>query len=175
MLARAARLAAMSAPASAALAPASTAAASAAFATSAGSDSKPQPTFKRELAGELEQVVENIATHLKSEGFGVLTRIDLHQKVKEKLGKEMAPCVILGACNPMMAYEAFQISSDVTSRMPCNITVRQLSKGLMSVEVAKPSAAMLTFDNPMLTKMSEEGDQKLLRVLDRLEGKAAGI
>ncbi len=64
--------------------------------------------MKQTVAGTLAEVTERITSAIKREGFGVLTRIDLHEKFKEKLGKDVAPVVILGACNPQLAYEAYE-------------------------------------------------------------------
>ncbi|OGA32373.1 MAG: hypothetical protein A2W81_02955, partial [Betaproteobacteria bacterium RIFCSPLOWO2_12_61_14] len=79
--------------------------------------------FKREIAGTVDQAVERITKALGVEGFGILTRIDMHSKIKEKTGKEIIPTVILGACNPMLAYEAYTANSDVASLLPCNAVI----------------------------------------------------
>jgi len=69
--------------------------------------------FKREIADTVDHAIERITKALGAEGFGILTRIDMHSKIKEKTGKEIIPTVILGACNPMLAYEAYTANSDV--------------------------------------------------------------
>ena len=96
--------------------------------------------MKQTVAGTLAEVTERITSAIKRGGFGVLTRIDLHEKFKEKLGKDVAPVVILGACNPQLAYEAYEQNPDVACLLPCNVVLRELDKGQISVESAKPSS-----------------------------------
>ena len=118
--------------------------------------------FKKEISADVEDAVERVTAALKAEGFGVLTRIDLHSKIKEKLGKELRPAIILGACNPQLAYEAYQQNPDVASLLPCNAVVRDLGAGKVSIELAKPSALMEIL-----------GDQKLVTLAERRRRKTA--
>jgi len=78
--------------------------------------------FKKTINGSTEEVVTKLTDALKHEGFGVLTRIDLDAKIKEKLQKIIPPAVILGACNPQLAYEAYQIKTDVASLLPVTLS-----------------------------------------------------
>jgi uncharacterized protein (DUF302 family) len=87
-------------------------------------------------------VVEKLTKLLAEQGFGILTRIDFHTKMKEKLGKDMPPVVILGACNPGLAYEAFQKNTDTAGLVPCNAVVREVGAGKFSIELTKPSLMM---------------------------------
>ena len=124
--------------------------------------------LKKEIKGTVEAGIERVTEALKTEGFGVLTRIDLHSKFKEKLGKEVPTTVILGACNPALAYEAFNRNSDVTSLLPCNAVVREIEPGRLSVELAKPSALMEILGDPELVLFAKDADAQLQRVLDKL-------
>ncbi|MCB0418652.1 MAG: DUF302 domain-containing protein [Bdellovibrionales bacterium] len=124
--------------------------------------------FKKEIAGTVDGAIERITEALKKEGFGVLTRIDLHSKIKEKLGKEIAPAVILGACNPQLAYEAYTANSDVASLLPCNAVVREVGPGRISVELARPSAMMEMVGNQDLVSLAKEADKKLESALKTL-------
>lgn len=125
--------------------------------------------FKKEVAGTVEQVVAHLTELLKEEGFGVLCRIDLHSKFKEKIGKEIAPVVILGACNPRFGYEAYALNMDTASLLPCNAVVRYVGEGQVCVELARPSAILEVLDDPRLGALACEADEGLKRVLERLE------
>ena len=121
--------------------------------------------FKREIAGTVDQAVERITKALGAEGFGILTRIDMHSKIKEKTGKEIIPTVILGACNPMLAYEAYTANSDVASLLPCNAVIREIASGRISLELAKPTAMMQILGDAGLTELAREADAKIERAL----------
>jgi len=121
--------------------------------------------FKREIADTFDHAIERITKALGAEGFGILTRIDMHSKIKEKTGKEIIPTVILGACNPMLAYEAYTANSDVASLLPCNAVVREIAPGKVSLELAKPSAMMQILGDAGLAELAREADAKIERAL----------
>jgi len=125
--------------------------------------------LKREVQGTLDAVIADVTELLKGEGFGILTRIDFHAKMKEKLGKDIPATVILGACNPQMAFQAYTANSDVTSLMPCNVVVRDLGGGRLMVEIAKPSALLKPLGDAALDAMTGQADEQLKKVLDRLQ------
>ncbi len=124
--------------------------------------------MKQTVAGALPEVLERVTAAIQKEGFGVLTRIDLHQKFKEKLGKEVPPVIILGACNPQLAYEAYAVEPDVAALLPCNVVLRELSPGQISVEIARPSAMMAFLNSADLVAMAAQADTRLLRALNTL-------
>lgn len=124
--------------------------------------------FKAEIPAEIEDAVILATDALKREGFGVLTRIDLHAKIQEKLGKEIEPTVILGACNPGLAYEAYRMNPDVASLLPCNAVIRRTGPGRVSVEFARPSSLMTLLDSPDLVALSRDADASLERALSRV-------
>lgn len=121
--------------------------------------------FKREIPSTLDQAVERVTKALGVEGFGILTRIDMHLKIKEKTGKEIVPTVILGACNPNLAYEAYTANSDVASLLPCNAVVREIAPGKVSVELAAPSAMMRILGDAQLVALAQEADARIERAL----------
>lgn len=129
--------------------------------------------FKAEISGSFDDVIERVTSELKKEGFGVLTRIDLHSKLKEKIGKDIAPVVILGACNPQLAYEAFERNTDVASLLPCNAVVREIKSGRCSVEFAKPTAMMGVVGDDKLVELAQDADRKLERCLAQLSARRA--
>jgi len=122
--------------------------------------------FKREISATVDQAVERITRALGAEGFGILTRIDMHSKIREKTGKEIIPTVILGACNPMLAYEAYTANSDVASLLPCNAVVREVAPGRISLELAKPTAMMQILGDARLAELAREADAKIERALN---------
>ncbi len=124
--------------------------------------------FKKEINSNLDQAVEKVTQLLKEQGFGVLTRIDLHSKIKEKIGKDVIPTVILGACNPSLAYEAYQRNSDIASLLPCNAVLREISNGRISVELVKPTAMMEMLGDQDLVQLACDADSKLKMALDQL-------
>ena len=121
--------------------------------------------FKREIPDTVDHAIERVTKALGAEGFGVLTRIDMHSKIKEKTGKEIVPTVILGACNPNLAYEAYTANPDVASLLPCNAVIREIAPGKISVELAAPSAMMRILGDAKLTELAREADVRIERAL----------
>ena len=121
--------------------------------------------FKREIAASVDDAVDRVSKALGAEGFGILTRIDMHSKIKEKTGKDIIPTVILGACNPNLAYEAYTANSDVASLLPCNAVIRELSPGRVSLEFAAPTGMMRILGDDALTQLAAEADTRIQRAL----------
>lgn len=103
-----------------------------------------QLSFKKEVSGKVDEVCAKVTEAIKPIGFGILTRIEFDQKIQEKLNEKINRTVILGACNPKLALEAFKQSTDVALLIPCNIVVRELDSGKIMVEAMRPSK-MLDF------------------------------
>ena len=121
--------------------------------------------FKREISDTFDHAIERTTKALGAEGFGVLTRIDMHSKIKEKIGKDIIPTVILGACNPTLAYEAYTANSDVASLLPCNAVIREIAPGRISLEFIKPTAMMQMLGDAKLANLAREADTKIERAL----------
>ena len=121
--------------------------------------------FKRTVDLDFETAVDRLISALKDAGFGVLTRIDLNVKIKEKIGKDIPQTTILGACNPTLAYEAFLANPDVTSLLPCNAVVRAIATGKVSLELAKPSAMMRILNDKKLESLATKADDALEHAL----------
>ena len=124
--------------------------------------------FKKEITASVDSAVERVTRALSAEGFGILTRIDMHPKIKENTGKDIIPTVILGACNPILAHAAYTANSDVAGLLPCNAVVREVAAGKISVELAKPSSMMKILGERKLIELAREADAKLQRALENI-------
>ena len=122
--------------------------------------------FKRQISDSVDNAVERAIKALAAEVFGIMTRIDMHAKIKEKTGKDIVPTVILGACNPNLAYEAYHANPDVASLLPCNAVVREIAPGTISLEYAAPSGMMRILGDAKLTALAAEADTRIRRALD---------
>jgi len=115
------------------------------------------------------EAVEKTVAALKSEGFRVLTTIDVKQTMREKLGEEYRPYIILGACNPPLAHRALSTTREVGLLLPCNVVVYEEDDGCV-VSAMDPTAAMQMVSHPELESVAKEARAKLERVLQQVEG-----
>ena len=117
------------------------------------------------------ETVERVIAALKEEGFGVLTRIDVQATLKEKLGEDFRPYLILGACNPPLAHRALSEDAVVGLMLPCNITVEADEKGGSIARIANPELMMTIgglHENPQLVDVAKTAREKLERVAESL-------
>ena len=113
------------------------------------------------------QAVERAREALKAEGFGVLCEIDIKEKLKEKLGIDFRNYVILGACNPPLAYQTLQEEINIGLLLPCNVIVYE--EGDHSIVAAIDAAKMLSVvSNPKLESTAGEVNEKLKRVIESM-------
>ena len=124
--------------------------------------------FKRNLPVAFEEAVSRTVEALKQEGFGVLTEIDVRATMKKKLGVDFPSYVILGACNPALAYEALKLESHVGTMLPCNVVVRETGNEQTEVAAIDPVASMQAIDNPALKRSAEQVRVKLEKVIAAL-------
>lgn len=111
-------------------------------------------TIDRIIAGEdLEAVEARLRKALSEKGFGVLTEIDVAATMHKKLGRDMAPYRILGACNPALAWDAIGHEPKVGAMLPCNVILRAVEGGV-EVSAIDPVASMQAIDNPALTDVA---------------------
>lgn len=114
-----------------------------------------------------EQAVRRTSEALKSEGFGVLTTIDVREVLKQKLGAEFKRYVILGACNPQLAHKALTTDDCIGVLLPCNVVVAEANGGT-EVCIQRPDAMFRVADNPELRPIAAEAEQRLVRALERI-------
>lgn len=114
-----------------------------------------------------DDAIPQVKEALKAEGFGVLTEIDVAQTFKEKLGAEMPPFLILGACNPPLAHRALAEEPQMGLLLPCNVVVRR-EGGRTLVEVVDPEAMLSVSGNPVLDAVAVEAKRRLKRVVAAL-------
>lgn len=120
------------------------------------------------LSAGFDDAVARVTLALSKEGFGVLTDIDVAATLKAKLGAELRPYRILGACNPALAYEALKLEDKVGTMLPCNVVVQETAPGTTEVAAIDPVASMAAIDNPALKDKAEAVRAKLQRVIAAL-------
>lgn len=120
------------------------------------------------LDADFDEAAARVEAALKEEGFGILTRIDVRETMKAKLGRDFRPYLILGACNPALAYEALQLEDKVGTMLPCNVVVQQPVPGQTEVAAIDPVASMQAIDNPRLKEAALAVREKLSRVIAKL-------
>ena len=127
--------------------------------------------FQRRLTGvTFEQALEKTTEALKTEGFGVLTTIDVKDTLKKKLEVDFRRYVILGACNPPLAHKALTVEPHIGLMLPCNVVVQEEPDKGVVVSIADPRAMFTVADNPLLLPLMEQADTRLRRVIQMLGG-----
>ncbi len=115
-----------------------------------------------------DEAVEKVTEELKKEGFGILSEINIHEKLKEKLNVDFRKYRILGACNPPSAYKALQAENKIGIMLPCNVIVQELDNGKAEVAAVDPMASMMAVENAELGSIAKEIRAKLQKVIDLL-------
>lgn len=125
--------------------------------------------FRTRVDLPFEAAVEEVTGALKEEGFGVLTEIDVQATLKEKLGADFRKYVILGACNPPLAYQALNSELEIGLLLPCNVVVYEEDdqKGSI-VSIVDPISMLGVVTNPSLDSVANEARSRLQRVLAAL-------
>lgn len=124
--------------------------------------------FSKEADIPLERVLEIATEALKKEGFSVLTKIDLSEKFKEKLGVDFKKYVILETCNPQSAYKAVVAEENIGLFLPCNVLIYEKGNKTV-VTISKPTVAMAMIENDELNQIAREVETKLKRAFDSIK------
>ncbi len=120
----------------------------------------------RTVAASYDETRSRVEAALAAEGFGVLTRIDVRETMKQKLGVELPRFEILGACNPPLAHRALEAVPEVGVFLPCNVVLRELPDGRTRVEAVNARAMAAAFPGGELEPVADEVGERLRRVLD---------
>lgn len=118
----------------------------------------------------LENARERVEAALKAEGFGVLTEIDVKATLKQKIDVDFAPYMILGACNPKLAYRALSIQPNIGLLLPCNVTLHEVD-GTTRVSIVDPLQMLgMESDSAELQAVATDAEAAFRRVEQALAG-----
>lgn len=121
------------------------------------------------LKTDFDTAVDRVTAALKTEGFGVLTEIDVKETLKKKLNVDYKPYKILGACNPPLAYRALQVAPEVGLLLPCNAIVHQVADDTIEVSFVDPLVMLGVLSHPELAEVAQEAGERLKRVAQSLQ------
>jgi uncharacterized protein (DUF302 family) len=115
-----------------------------------------------------QEAVRLVTEALKREGFGVLTEIDMKATLKKKLDVDFHNYMILGACNPPLAYSALLVEPKIGTMLPCNVILQEREEGTVEIAAVDPAASMQAVENHDLTTIAERVREKLKNVIQNL-------
>jgi len=124
--------------------------------------------FSKLLEMPIEEAIPHVTAALQAKGFGVLTTIDMAATLKKKLGVDFRPYVILGACNPPLAYKALQSEDKIGAMLPCNVVIQGIGEGGVEVAAVDPVASMAAVVNPTLEPIAVQVRELLKDVVASL-------
>jgi uncharacterized protein (DUF302 family) len=123
--------------------------------------------FGKTVGSGFDEAVTRVTEALAKEGFGVLTEIDVAATLKKKLGLDMPPYRILGACNPQFAHQAIELEPQIGALLPCNVVVRE-DKGKVRIDIMDPQAVLQLVERPEIEGIAAEVRKRLERVIASL-------
>jgi uncharacterized protein (DUF302 family) len=124
--------------------------------------------FSKTIADSFDNAVQKVTEALKTEGFGILTEIDIKATLKKKLNVDFYNYKILGACNPPFAYKALLAEDKIGTMLPCNVIVQEKVQGQVEVSAVDTVASMLSIENKDLHNIASEIRAKLQKVIGYL-------
>jgi uncharacterized protein (DUF302 family) len=124
--------------------------------------------FSVQMNCGFDAAVDKVTEALKTEGFGVLTEIDVKATLKKKINVDRKPYKILGACNPGLANQALNADPDIGLLLPCNVVVREEEDGAVTVAFMDPAAVLKLVEQPGINALANEVRGKLEKVRDQL-------
>lgn len=123
--------------------------------------------YTKQVNTSYEEAIDDITMSLWEQGFWVLTKIDLQSAMKKKLDKDISKYMILGACNPNLAYEVLQSEQEIGLLLPCNVLIYEKDKQIF-VSVILPKTMMWFIDNDKLQEFSDTAEEKLKKAIDNM-------
>ncbi len=124
--------------------------------------------FSKTLQTSFGDAVEKVTAALMAEGFGVISEIDLHEKIKLKLGVDFKKYRILGACNPAYSYKALQAEDKVGVMLPCNVLVIEQGTNEIEIAAVNPTDSMMAIHNEVVAEVAAKVGEHLKKALDTL-------
>lgn len=124
--------------------------------------------FGKAVEADFDEAIAKVTDALESEGFGVLSDIDVAAKMKQKLDREMPPYRILGACNPSLAWEAISKRESIGLLLPCNVLVREDDAGTTHVEFMDPESVLSLVGDPEIAPLAADVRNRLEKVMQKL-------
>jgi len=124
--------------------------------------------FSKTMDGTVDQATEKVKSALKEQGFGIVTELDMHKTLNEKLGKDMGVYRILGACNAKFAWETLQKEENIGVFLPCKVLIKEQQNNQVEVVAVNPSELMKMLNNPELTGVANEVSQRFKDALRQL-------
>ncbi len=121
--------------------------------------------FGTVVTTSFDDTIESVTAALKTEGFGVLTDIDVAATMKAKLDKDMPPYRILGACNPALAHQAISAEPEIGLLLPCNVVVRAIDDATTRISFMDPEAVLQLVDQPGIEVLAADVKARLQRVM----------
>jgi uncharacterized protein (DUF302 family) len=124
--------------------------------------------FAKTIDASFEDAIVKTTDALKKYGFGVLTEIRIHDKLKEKIGVDFQKYTILGACNPPFAHKALLAENKIGTMLPCNVIVQEIAPGKIEVAAVNPIESMKAITNPELGEVAFQVTEMLKKVIEEL-------
>ncbi len=121
--------------------------------------------MSRMIDGGFDEAVARVTEALKTEGFGVLTQIDVSATLKAKIGEDFRPYRILGACNPGLAFKALGVEDHIGVMLPCNVIVQSRGEGRVEISAIDPAVGMQAVGNSALNDIAATVRDKLKKVI----------
>jgi uncharacterized protein (DUF302 family) len=124
--------------------------------------------ISKEISSSFSEAINRVKEALQSEGFGVISEIDLKEKFKEKLDIDFRNYTILGACNPGLAYKAIQKEENIGVMLPCNILVQEKGENKVAISAVNPMESIGAVKNDELISIAKEVSDKLDKVINKI-------